>query len=100
MVVRSMATSATDTQGFAVQAGKSLQVEYTFDIAKIVADAKAHLDDFEVNNTRFGKFQFSQKKHQIDPAHLVVVAFVQDETSNKVLQAIFVPVRPSGAPTN
>ncbi len=56
MVVRSLARQDKDTQGFVLKPGQSLTVRHTFDLDKVVAEAKAHLDDFEVNNTRFGQF--------------------------------------------
>jgi hypothetical protein len=95
MVVRNVATSAKDTQGFAVPAGKSFKAEYTFDVQKTIEEAKAHLDDFEVNNTRFGKFQFAVKKHDIDGSKLYVVAFVQNEETKEILQTAI--VRPAQA---
>lgn len=87
MVVRNIAMSAKDTQGFAVSPGKGFTTNYVFDVQKTSDEAKAHLDDFEVNNTRFGKFQFASKKHAIDGEKLYVVAFVQDEDSKEILQS-------------
>lgn len=93
MVVRSMAVDAKAVLGFALQPGKGGTFEYTFDIARAVADAKAHLDEFEVKE-RDGQYRFRQKKHEIT-GNLVVVAFVQDEESNKVLESVYVV--PAGA---
>lgn len=90
MVVRSVARGEAGALGFPVTAGKPLKVDYAFDIAKIVGEAKDHLDDFETNNRRFGKFQFMAKKHEIDAATLSVVAFVQDEETKEILQAAIV----------
>ena len=84
--------------GFALKPGKGGTFEYTFDLAKAVADAKAHLEDFETN-TRKGAYTFRQKKHEIDAGKLSVVAFVQDEATKKILQAIFVKV-PAGKAGN
>jgi len=93
MVVRSMALDAKSDQGFALKPGKGGTFEYTFDIAKAVADAKAHLENFE-KVERKGEYTFRQKKHEITGA-LVVVAFVQDEATKKVLQATY--LKPQGA---
>ena len=49
----------------------------------------AHLEDFETN-TRKGAYSFRQKKHEIDAGNLSVVAFVQDEATKKILQAVYV----------
>jgi len=46
MVVRSMALDAKSDQGFALKPGKGGTFEYTFDIAKAVADAKAPSREF------------------------------------------------------
>jgi tetratricopeptide (TPR) repeat protein len=100
MVVRSLA--GKDALGFSMEAGKRLKVAWTFDVPKIVAEAKAHLDDFEAKRSTGGptKFEFAEKKHDIDPKKLVVVAFVQDGDTKKVLQAAYFKVRPAGATTD
>jgi len=87
MVVRSMALDATSVQGFALKPGKGGSFEYTFDVAKAVADAKAHLEHYEANE-RKGEYKFRQKKHEVTGG-LVVVAFVQDEATKKVLQSVY-----------
>jgi hypothetical protein len=93
MVVRSMALDAKQNQGFALKPGKGGTFEYTFDLAKAVADAKAHLENFETVE-RKGEYKFRQKKHDITGG-LVVVAFVQDEATKKVLQASYLKPSPS-----
>jgi hypothetical protein len=75
--------------GFALRPGGGGSFEWTFDLAKAAADAKAHLEDFETN-TRKGAYSFRQKKHEIDANNLSVVAFVQDEATKKILQAVYV----------
>ncbi len=90
------AKPAAIEQGFPVIAAKGGSFEYTFDLAKAVADAKAHLEDYETN-TRKGQYSFHPKKHEIT-GQLSVVAFVQNETTKKVLQAVYVKAA-SGKPT-
>jgi thiol-disulfide isomerase/thioredoxin len=85
-VVRSLARGG---DGYALGASKSMTVEDSFDIAKVAAGLKAHLDDFEVNNTRFGKFEFIEKKDKIDSNNLAVVVFVQDEKTKEIIQAAY-----------
>jgi tetratricopeptide (TPR) repeat protein len=98
MVVRSLA--GKDAQGFAIEPGKAMAIAHTFDIAKVVAEAKAHLDDFEARRSAGGsKFAFSEKKHDIDTSRLVVVAFVQDEETKQILQAAYAKVG-AGKQTN
>ncbi len=77
--------------GFALKPGQSGTFEWTFDLVQAASDARAHLEDFETN-TRKGAYQFRQKKHEINAANLSVVAFVQDEATKKVLQAIYVKI--------
>lgn len=83
-------------QGFALAAGKGGSFEYTFDLAKVAAAGKAHLEDFETN-TRKGQYTFREKKHEIT-GPVAVVAFVQDEATKKILQATYVVAK--GATTN
>jgi thiol-disulfide isomerase/thioredoxin len=91
MVVRSLASADKDKLGFAVTPGRASKLTHTFDVAKVVADAKAHLDTMEGGaSERFGKFQFIERKNAIDMAQLRVVAFVQDETTREILQAAVV----------
>jgi len=78
--------------GFALRPGRGGSFEWTFDLVKAAADAKAHLEDFETN-TRKGAYSFREKKHEIDAGNLSVVAFVQDEATKKILQAVYVKVK-------
>jgi hypothetical protein len=94
MVVRSIASTEKNTLGFPLAPGKGAKVAYTFDITKAVADAKAHLDEMEGGSSqRFGKFQFIERENEINPAHLRVVAFVQDEKTKEILQAASVDLK-------
>jgi hypothetical protein len=87
MVVRSLA--GKDAAGFAVNGSKRVTVEHVFDLAKIAAESKTHLEamEKEYDTTIY------QKKHEIEPGALSVVAFVQDAKSGEVLQASSVNVR-------
>lgn len=82
---------AAPPQGFALRPGRGGTFEYTFDLVKAEAEARAHLEDFETN-TRKGAYTFRQKKHEIDRGNLSVVAFVQDEATKKILQAVHLKV--------
>jgi tetratricopeptide (TPR) repeat protein len=79
MVVRAMA--GTDGAGFAVPAGKGARAEWVFDLPKILAENRKFIDEFLSKPFRGGteKPTFSSRMDDIDPTHLVVVAFVQDE---------------------
>ncbi len=79
--------------GFPVEPGKATTIEYTFDLAKVVADGLANLEDLEKNSARYPNHKFMQKKHQVNPKKLLLVAFVQDEETKQVLQAIQVELK-------
>jgi hypothetical protein len=92
IVVRGMAVDAKAAQGFALAPGKGGSFEYTFDLAKLMADAKEGLTKFETVE-RKGEYTFREKKHEIKNG-LVAVAFVQDEATKKVLQATYFKITP------
>ena len=99
MVVRSLAAPKKDDLGFVLANGKSTRLTHEFDLAKVVAEARTHLDDMEGGSSkRFGKFSFIQRKNGIDASRLRIVAFVQDEATKEVLQAASVVVKAPGAP--
>lgn len=93
MVVRSLA--GPEAGGFALEPGK-MNAEWSFDIAAIVNEAKAHLDEFE-EKRKDDNFSFSEKKHEIDANSLVVVAFVQDDETKAILQSKFLRLKPEVA---
>jgi hypothetical protein len=96
MVVRAMARGEKDALGFPLTPGKKSKIAHTFDIAKAVADAKAHLDDMEGGSSqRFGKFQFVERKSDINRGSLRIVAWVQDEKTKDVLQVDSLDLTPS-----
>jgi tetratricopeptide (TPR) repeat protein len=59
------------------------------DLTGLEADLLSYLTDWETeNSSRFGsEGGFEVKRHEIDETKLVLVAFVQDETTRKILQA-------------
>jgi hypothetical protein len=92
MVVRKL---VGDGAGVRVTAGGRTTTDQVFDIAAIRRELKTYLDDFEANNTTFGKITFAEKKYDLDAANLRVVAFVevQDEHGRRVLQAAVAALR-------
>jgi tetratricopeptide (TPR) repeat protein len=93
MVVRSL--GGPEATGYPFDSAKGAEVEQVFELDKITAELKAHLDDYEVNG-RHGKITFRQKKHEISSRHLKVAAFVQDEGSKAILQAAIVDCGSAG----
>jgi tetratricopeptide (TPR) repeat protein len=79
--------------GVPLEAGKVRTFEYTFDLAKVEADGLANLEDLEQHSTRYPDHRFLVKKHELDPTKLLIVAFVQDEESKQVMQAVQVAVK-------
>ena len=78
--------------GFTVDRANPAAAEYTFDLAKISADAKTYLDDYEKNGRHGPDTRFSKKPVQVNTANLSVVAFLQEEPTKKVLQSAYVKV--------
>jgi hypothetical protein len=95
MVVRSVA--GPEYGGLPITAKDGQNFEWSFDLTTIATEIKKHLDEYEQAGHRGESFTFSEKKGQIDPGNLTVVAFVQDEKSKAVLQAATIKVRRSVA---
>ena len=92
MVVRSVA--GQDYAGLPITTKDAVTLDWSFDLAAVAAEAKKHLDDYEANNT---SYTFSEKKDQVDPNSLRVIAFVQDEKTKAVLQSVSMKVKRSVA---
>jgi hypothetical protein len=90
MVVRSVANSYEN--GFSINPARPDSIECSFDVSQISSGLKAYLDDYEQHNDRFGKITFIEKKYEIDPSNLSVVAFLQDVKTKHVLQAAYAQV--------
>ena len=54
----------------------------------------AHLADFESKPFRNVDYKFVKKMYEIDANKLSVVAFVQDEATKKILQAVYLKLPP------
>ncbi len=99
MVVRKM---ARDGAGILVPATGTARTEVKFDLAAIGAELKSYLDDYEKSRKALsGPFAFNEKKCDLDSSNLVVVAFVQEDGSRRVLQSVVARVAkwPSTRPT-
>ena len=87
MVVRSL--GGKDASGFALAASGPTTVEWTFDVKAMSDQLKKYLDDYEKAGHRGDTFTFLDKKYQIDPNNLSLVAFVQDMKTKTVLQTVY-----------
>jgi tetratricopeptide (TPR) repeat protein len=88
MVVRSL--GGKDANGFALSASGPTTVEWTFDVKAMSDQLKKYLDEYEKGGHRGDPFTFLDKKFQIDPNNLSLVAFVQDMKTKAVLQTVYV----------
>ena len=93
MVVRSL--GGKDANGFALSASGPTTVEWTFDVKAMSDLLKKYLDDYEKAGHRGDTFTFIDKKYQIDPNNLTLVAFVQDMKTKAVLQTVYVKLNPA-----
>ena len=75
-----------NADGLPLKANKHSTFEHTFDLVKIVQVNKSYLDDYEINGRNFFT-KFDEKKHEIDPNRLSVIAFVQDQKTKQIFQA-------------
>jgi hypothetical protein len=98
MVVRAM--GGKDGAGFALDPASPEASGQVFDLDKVAAALKAHLDDYEAQGHRGEPFKFTEKKYEIDRGNLAVVAFVQDEKTKHVLQAAWVDLTPPKHPAS
>jgi tetratricopeptide (TPR) repeat protein len=88
MVVRSL--GGKDANGFALSASGPTTIEWTFDVKAMSDQLKKYLDEYEKGGHRGDTFTFLDKKFQIDPNNLSLVAFVQDMKTKTVLQTVYV----------
>ncbi len=90
VVVRALA--GANAGGLKLDPGEPETLSARFDLAEISADLKKYLDEYEAKDgkVRSGNedFAFTEKKHEINASHLSIIAFVQEEKSKKILQAI------------
>ena len=91
MVVRSLAGESA--QGYSIDPSQPAPVEHSFDLEQITAELKSYLDEYEVSGLH-GKITFDRKMHTMNAEHLSVVAFVQEEPGQRVLQAVYSRVEP------
>lgn len=97
MVVRSL--GGKDAAGFALTASGPTKVEWTFDLKAMTEEIKKYLESYEQAGHRGEPFTFSEKKFQIDPNNLSLVAFVQNMKTKDVLQTVYVKLAPTSAPS-
>lgn len=93
MVVRSL--GGKDANGFALTGLAPTKVEWTFDVKTMSAEIKKYLDSYEQQGHRGDTFTFSEKKFQIDPNKLSLVAFVQNMKTKEVLQTVYIKLSPT-----
>jgi hypothetical protein len=90
MVVRSIAGPESGGQGFPITSKDSQTFAWDFKLDAISTEIKKNLDDYEKGRT--DGYTFNEKKYEINPKDLIVVAFVQDEKTKAIFQSIQVKV--------
>ena len=93
MVVRSL--GGKDANGFALTGSAPTKVEWTFDVKAMSSELKKYLDSYEQQGHRGDTFTFSEKKFQIDPNKLSLVAFVQNMKTKEILQTVYIKLSPA-----
>jgi hypothetical protein len=84
-----------DSAGFAVNGSGPTKAEWTFDLKTMSDELKKYLDTYEQQGHRGDSFTFSEKKFQINPRNLSLVAFVQDMKTKNVLQTVYLRLDPA-----
>jgi tetratricopeptide (TPR) repeat protein len=104
MVVRNLAKAAgASSYGFKVAAGQAGKFEHVFDLDGITAENLRYYDEWPVERNKevnariggdadFDVGKFKEQKHLINPNHLSVVAFLQDNQTKAILQAVYLRV--------
>jgi tetratricopeptide (TPR) repeat protein len=104
MVVRNLAKAAgASSYGFKVAAGQADKFEHVFDLDGITAENVRYYDEWPVERNKevnarigvdadFDVGKFKEQKHLINPNHLSVVAFLQDNQTKAILQSVYLKV--------
>lgn len=93
MVVRSL--GGKEANGFGLSGSGPTTIEWTFDLKAMSDQLKKYLDGYEQQGHRGDPFTFLDKKYQIDPNNLSLVAFVQDMKTKQVLQTVYLKLSPA-----
>jgi len=93
MVVRSL--GGKEANGFALSGSGPTTIEWAFDLKAMSDQLKKYLDGYEQQGHRGDPFTFLDKKYQIDPNNLSLVAFVQDMKTKQVLQTVYLKLSPA-----
>ncbi len=83
---------AAGEQAAGKQTAGEQTIDAAFDLKAVEGMARSYLDLYEQRNDRFGEVRFRTKDLPLDPAHLGVIVWVQDVSTNAVLQAVYVAV--------
>ena len=88
MVVRALAKPSGE--GFPLTPASTASLDASFDLAAITKTNADYLAAFARHNERFENVQFLSTDTSINPAKLKVVAWIENTTDHRVLQAAFV----------
>jgi hypothetical protein len=103
MVVRATAKQNKNGSGFEISGRTKFKAKYTFNLKKLEAANLVYYTHFdeEVKKRTHGLFGATYREHKnvIDPTQLAAVAFVQNDTTKDVIQAVYTSVGDS-TPSN
>jgi uncharacterized protein (DUF1919 family) len=71
--------------------GAKTKVSESVNVAALGDTLDTYLQKFETDRSKpNAEFKFQDRVDRLDPKHLLVVVFVQDDQTKEILQAIFV----------
>src|SRR5205085_8656940 len=99
------AVGASD-YGFKVAPGQANKIEHVFDLDSVTAENLRYYDEWPVERNKevnariggdadFDVGKFKEQRHLINPNHLSVVAFLQDNKTKAILQAVYFKLSPA-----
>jgi tetratricopeptide (TPR) repeat protein len=109
MVVRNLAKAIGESDhGFKVSPGQANKFEHVFDLDGITAENLRYYDEWPVERNKevnariggdadFDVGRFKEQKHLINPDRLTVVAFLQDNKTKAILQAVYLKAPPAAS---
>ncbi len=94
MVVRDMLGSE-DRRGVLIGSSGPPKIAWSVDLAALAEKNLSYYDWYIADLKKRANIDatFREKRPTINPAHLAVVAFLQDDVTHAVLQSVFVPVK-------
>jgi hypothetical protein len=71
----------------------NVTAEEALGLDEVIQSLKKYLDDYEANSKAPRKVELIEKKHEVDPTQLAVVAFVTNDETKEVVQAAYLKLK-------